>query len=86
MLEAVSDLNDWKRLGLALGLRYHTIKHIETDRKEKSDDCKMDMLEAWLKQQDDVSEKGVPSWSVLKTALKRMGENALAKRINTGEL
>ena len=86
VLEAVCDLNDWKRLGLALGLHYHTIKHIETDRKEKPDDCKMNMLAAWLKQQDNVSQKGVPSWSVLKTALKRMGEKALALRINTGEL
>ena len=81
MLEAVRDLNDWKRLGLALGLCYHTIKHIETDRKEKPDDCKMDMLAAWLKQQDNVSRKGVPSWLVLKTTLKRMGENALAEKM-----
>ena len=28
------------------------------------------MLSAWLQQQDNVASKGVPSWSVLRAALK----------------
>ena len=39
---------------------------------------KIQMLEAWLQQQDNVSEKGVPSWSVLRNALEKIGENELA--------
>ena len=40
------------------------------------------MLSAWLQQQDNVPQKGVPSWSVLRAALKRMGE---AGMISNGE-
>ena len=79
--EAVHDLTDWKRFGLQLGLSYPTLTKIEDYRHHKPDVCKMDMLSAWLNQQDDVLQKGVPSWSVLRAALKRMGENELASRI-----
>ena len=41
------------------------------------------MLSAWLQQQDNVASKGVPSWSVLRAALKRMGAHKLANRIST---
>ena len=35
------------------------------------------MLAAWLKRQDSVLKVGVPSWSVLQTALREIGENEL---------
>ena len=82
VLEVVHDVTDWKKLGLALGLHYQpTLTDIETYRRCKPDDCKMDMLSAWLQQQDNVSQKGVPSWSVLRAALRRMGENELADKM-----
>ena len=80
MLESLHVLTDWKRLGLTLGLLYPTLESMEKD-SDKNDECKMKMLAAWLRQQDSVSQNGVPSWSVLVAALKRMGENELAKRI-----
>ena len=86
VFEAVHGLREWKRLGLILGLLHTTLTNIETHRKDKPDDCMMDMLAAWLKQQDNVSQKGVPSWLVLQAALRRMGENELADRISTGGL
>ena len=43
----------------------------------------MEMLAAWLQQQDNVSRKGVPSWSVLRTALEEIGEHQLASEIST---
>ena len=44
----------------------------------------MEMLAAWLQQQDNVSQ---PSWSVLRTALEEIGERQLASEINVpGEL
>ena len=41
----------------------------------------MEMLAEWLQQDYNVSHNGVPSWSVLVAALRKMGENDLAKRI-----
>ena len=80
VLEVVESVSDWKRLGLTLGLLYQPIlTDIETYRRGKPDECRIDMLSAWLQQQDNV---GVPSWSVLRAALKRMGEHETADRIS----
>ena len=82
VLEIVDHVHDWSKLGMILGLLYQpTLIDIETHRRGKPDDCKKDMLSAWLAQQDNVSQKGVPSWSVLKAALKKMGKHELANRI-----
>ena len=81
VLESMNDLNEWNVLGLQLGLHYPTLQKIENDHPNRTDTCKMKMLAAWLQQQDNVSQKGVPSWSVLQAALKKLGENELAKRI-----
>ena len=83
VLEVVVSVSDWKRLGLTLGLLYQpTLTDIETYRRGKNDDCKIDMLSAWLQQQDNVSQREVPSWNVLRDALKRMGEHETADRIS----
>ena len=76
------DLHDWQSLGLALGLLYPTLKQIKNDNNDKIDQCKMEMLASWLQQADNVFQKGVPSWSVLKAALKKIGENKLAEKIS----
>ena len=41
------------------------------------------MIAAWLKRQDNVLEVGVPSWSVLKAALREIGEGEVADQIVT---
>ena len=41
----------------------------------------LEMLAAWLLHQDNVSQNGVPSWSVLKTALEEIGERQLASEL-----
>ena len=74
-------LTKWRDLGLELGLHYSTLEKIRSQQRDNIDDCKIDMLSAWLRQQDDVSQRGVPSWSVLQAALRKMGENELACRI-----
>ena len=81
VLEVVESVSDWKRLGLIMGLLYATLADIETYRHYKPEDCKIDMLSAWLQQQDNVSQRGVPSWSALRAALIRIGENEIANRI-----
>ena len=77
----IHDLNDWKELGLQLGLLYPTLERIDREQRGRISGCKIDMLTAWLEQQDNVSQRGVPSWSVLRGALQRIGEHELADRI-----
>ena len=83
MLAVIRDLNDWKDLGLQLGLLYSTLTDIENHRRGKPSEYKIDMLSAWLQQQDNVSLRGVPSWSVLRAALQSMGEHETADRIHS---
>lgn len=78
---ALKNLVEWFRLGLELGLLYPTLKKIEKDYG-KTDRCLMEMLAAWLQQQDNVSKNGVPSWSVLQVALSKIGEKQLADEMD----
>ena len=77
MLEVVESVSDWKRLGLNLGLSYPTLADIEIYRRGKPDYCKIEMLSAWLQQQDKVSQ-----WDVLRAALRSMGEHEIADKIS----
>ena len=79
----VISMTAWKDLGLQLGLLYPTLKRIDLEQRGIINSCKIDMLSAWLQQQDNVSQRGVPSWCVLKAALKRMGEHETADRIHS---
>ena len=83
MLAVIRDINNWKELGLQLGLVYPTLEKIDLEQRGRIDSCKICMLSAWLQQQDNVSKKGVPSWSVLRTALQSMGEHETADRIHS---
>ena len=70
---------DWQSLGLALGLLYPTLEIIEKEQLGVVEQCKTKMLAAWLQQQDSVCQNcSVPSWSVLRAALRSIGENELA--------
>ena len=79
VLAVIRDFNNWKELGLQLGLLYPSLTDIETYRQRKPDECRIDMLSAWLQGQDNV---GVPSWNVLRAALQSMGEHETADRIS----
>ena len=83
MKKSLKNLVDWQSLGLELGLLYPTLKRIKKEQHGDINDCMMEMLEAWLQQQDNVTHKGVPSWSVLQTALRGIGENELASEISS---
>ena len=82
MQNALKIVNDWQSLGLQLGLLYPTLEQIETDNKEVVQ-CKRKMIAAWLRQQDNVLKVGVPSWSVLRTALREIDMNDVADQIVT---
>ena len=78
---ALKDLNNWQSLGLELGLLYSTLKRIEEEQQRVIDKCKTEMLAAWLRQQDNVAERGLPSCAALKVALRNIGENKLAHEL-----
>ena len=79
---AIKNLTDWQSLGLALGLLYPTLEKIEVEQRGAIEKCKTKMIAAWLQQQDNVSKKGVPSWTVLQTALRKIGEIQLTDEID----
>ena len=75
----LKNIVDWKGLGLTLGLLYPSLKKIEVDQRGLVEQSKTEMLAAWLQEQDNASQ---PSWSVLRAALERVGENELARSIS----
>ena len=83
MKKSLKNLINWQYLGLELGLLYPTLKKTEKEQHGDIDNCLMEMLATWLQQQDNVTSKGVPSWSVLQTALRGIGENELASGISS---
>lgn len=78
---ATANINQWFSLGLALGLHYSTLEKIDMDKRGKVDDCRRQMLVAWLQQKDDVVEKALPTWKTLECSLRKMGENVIANKI-----
>ena len=79
---AITKVVQWTPLGLALGLDYSTLQRIEREKMGRIEECKMEMLSAWLQQKDDVVEEALPSWSALKTALRKIGENKVASELS----
>ena len=65
-------------LGLVLGLKHTKLKALRD-----SDSFLDDAISAWLRKEDQVTEKGEPSWTVLINALKhpRVGQRGIADKI-----
>ena len=82
MNDFLKNLVDWQRLGLELGLLYPTLEKIDEEQRGNITKCMIKMIGAWLKRQDIVTKKGIPSWSVLKKALQKIGENQLASELD----
>ena len=84
MFAVIRGLNNWEELGLQLqlGLLYSSLERIDLEQRDRIAKCKLVMLSAWLQQQDNVIQKGVPSWSVLRAALQSIGEHETANRIS----
>ena len=65
-------------LGLVLGLRHSKVKAMMDSTTFLGD-----VIAAWLRKEDKVTEKGEPSWTVLINALKqsRVGQTGIANNI-----
>ena len=68
-------------LGLELGLDYKTLKSIQENNPGEREACKMEMLERWLDQEDEVPKFGGPTWQQLADSLRQLGQDALAENI-----
>ena len=71
----------WSSLGLNLGLLQPTLSVIETNYKGDVERCFCECLTQWLCQIDNVSESGGPTLDSLAFALNKIGENAVAIKI-----
>ena len=63
-------------LGLELGIHYNRLKTMMD-----SPMFLQDVLAAWLKQVDQVQQRGAPTWKRLVTSLRRIGQNGIATNI-----
>ena len=67
-------------LGQALGLTQRKVENM------KESDIFLDkVVAAWLRQEDHVEKRGMPTWRTLVKALKhqRIGQNGIANKIST---
>ena len=76
---SLRNVTDWYSLGIELGLAYPKLESIRIDKKNVTSECKLAMIAAWLKRQDESGR--CPSWAVLQAALREIGENRAADQI-----
>ena len=69
--------SEWKRLGVRLKIPVTTLDTIAADHSHKSQDCLLEMLKEWLKQQVDPP----PSWAVIIDAVEYLGDKQLGKEL-----
>ena len=82
VLFAITEVVRWTPLGLALGLKKFTLETIERERMGRTEDCKIEMLSAWLRQKDNSVKEALPTWSALEAALRKIGENKVANELS----
>ena len=49
LMTALQPVHDWINLGVYLEVPYATLKKIEREQEKRVEDCKREMLVAWLK-------------------------------------
>ena len=76
--DLITELHDvicWFQLGIYLDISPSELMKIRADYREKTDDCKTEMLVTWLKQTTDAS------WSTVVRALVGIKMGALAQKV-----
>ena len=77
--------NNYYQFGLYLGLSVRTLGNIGGNHEDVA--CRLlKVLEAWLRQSDEVQEKGGSTITTLVKALRKVGENAAASGIEDGKI
>ena len=80
--EAIADVVEWHRLGLMLGVYCPTLDKIREEER-RVNEARKRMLQKWLEGVDKVKDKGGPAWTQLIGALRKLGDNALADRLQS---
>ena len=75
LITELHDVISWFQLGIYLDISPSELMKIRADHREKTDDCKTEMLITWLRQTTDVS------WSAIVRALVGIRMGALAQKI-----
>ena len=73
---------NWFSLGLSLGLLKPTLDTIEDEHRHNVSRCLLECISQWLSKADKVIEEGEPTWDSLASALRNIGEDVAAVRIN----
>ena len=75
LINELHDVISWFQLGIYLDISPSELMKIRADHREKTDDCKTEMLVTWLRQTTD------PSWSTVVKALVGIKMGALARKV-----
>ena len=75
LITELHDVISWFQLGIYLDISPSELMKIRADHREKTDDCKTEMLITWLRQTRDAS------WSTVVKALVGIRMGALAEKI-----
>ena len=68
-------VTDWYMLGVHLDIPHHKLDEIEKNYTKDNGRCKLEIFKIWLSADEH------PTWKKIVQALKRMGENSVANRI-----
>ena len=75
LITELHDVISWFQLGIYLDISPSELMKIRADHREKTDDCKTEMLMTWLRQTTNAS------WSTVVRALVGIRMGALAHKI-----
>ena len=72
---------NWQAFGLEAGLDYNTLKAIGADNPRDVDACFRECVASWLRRQDNVDVKGMPTLLRLADIVEETGDKAAADEI-----
>ena len=78
--------HNYYQFGLHLGLSAGTLGIIGENHRGDVPRCLLEVLEAWLRQSDEVQKKGGSTITTLVKALRQVGGNAAANGIEDGKI
>ena len=72
---------NWQNFGLKAGIYYNNLQEIGTNNPGNVDACFRECVVSWLKRQDDVDVKGMPTLLRLADIVEETGDKAAADEI-----
>ena len=72
----------WSDLGLSLGLHKSLLEAIKGKHHNNPDCCLSECISHWLLRNDDVDNRGGPTWHLLSDSLRTINEVAVADKLD----